>query len=267
MHWLSWTVIQVLVAAVAATLPTFASLAAAAAGVPRRNGGPLGKTERCAFMVLATAFPVLMPVILDAAGERLAAHHRAAAAGRAPRDGGAAAAGAAASGRRRAVHRGHAAIGDGGGGMTANRVSSVLRHWLWRAVCGVSGGLTVTGRWRVSGGCIVVANHSSHADTAALLAALPPTAQPVFGAAADYWFDVPVRRFVATSLAGILPVRRSGDGLRRPAGRGPPCAEGRTHRRHLSRGHSLDEWRSSGNSAPAHCVWRATAACRWFRSR
>jgi CDP-diacylglycerol--glycerol-3-phosphate 3-phosphatidyltransferase len=64
MHWLSWTVIQVLVAAVAATLPTFASLAAAAAGVPRRNGGPLGKTERCAFMVLATAFPLLMPVIL-----------------------------------------------------------------------------------------------------------------------------------------------------------------------------------------------------------
>ena len=26
--------------------------------------GPLGKTERCAFMVLATAFPVIMPVIL-----------------------------------------------------------------------------------------------------------------------------------------------------------------------------------------------------------
>jgi CDP-diacylglycerol--glycerol-3-phosphate 3-phosphatidyltransferase len=49
---------------VAATLPTFASLAAAAAGVSRRNGGPLGKTERCAFMVLATAFPLLMPVIL-----------------------------------------------------------------------------------------------------------------------------------------------------------------------------------------------------------
>jgi len=96
--------------------------------------------------------------------------------------------------------------------MTTTRISSVLRHWLWRAACAVSGGLTVTGRWRVSGGCIVVANHASHADTAALLAALPPSAQPVFGAAADYWFDVPVRRFVATSLAGILPVRRSGDG-------------------------------------------------------
>lgn len=91
-------------------------------------------------------------------------------------------------------------------------ISSTLRHWLWRIVCGVSGGLTVTGRWSTSGGCIVVANHSSHADTAALLAALPSSAAPVFGAAADYWFDVPVRRFVATSLAGILPVRRSGAG-------------------------------------------------------
>jgi 1-acyl-sn-glycerol-3-phosphate acyltransferase len=96
--------------------------------------------------------------------------------------------------------------------MTAHRIPSVLRHWLWRVVCAASGGLTVSGRLSVSGGCVVVANHASHADTAALLAALPPTARPVFGAAADYWFDVPVRRFLATSLAGILPVRRSGDG-------------------------------------------------------
>jgi len=96
--------------------------------------------------------------------------------------------------------------------MTANRIPSVLRHWLWRVVCAASGGLTVSGRLTVSGGCVVVANHASHADTAALLAALPPAARPVFGAAADYWFDVPVRRFIATSLAGILPVRRSGDG-------------------------------------------------------
>jgi CDP-diacylglycerol--glycerol-3-phosphate 3-phosphatidyltransferase len=64
MHWLSWPVIQVLAAALAATLPTFASLAAAAAGATRRNGGPLGKTERCLFVALATAFPVIMPVIL-----------------------------------------------------------------------------------------------------------------------------------------------------------------------------------------------------------
>jgi 1-acyl-sn-glycerol-3-phosphate acyltransferase len=96
--------------------------------------------------------------------------------------------------------------------MTATRISYVLRHWMWRLVSAVSGGLTVTGKWRVSGGCIVVANHSSHADTAVLLAALPPEAKPVFGAAADYWFDVPVRRFIATSLAGVLPVRRTGGG-------------------------------------------------------
>jgi 1-acyl-sn-glycerol-3-phosphate acyltransferase len=57
-----------------------------------------------------------------------------------------------------------------------------------------------------------VANHSSHADTAVLLAALPPTAKPVFVAAADYWFDVPVRKFIASSLAGVLPVRRNGGG-------------------------------------------------------
>ncbi|MDT5290124.1 MAG: CDP-diacylglycerol---glycerol-3-phosphate 3-phosphatidyltransferase [Mycobacterium sp.] len=63
-HWLSWPVLQVLLAALAATLPTFASLAAAAAGATRRNGGPLGKTERCLFIALATAFPVIMPIVL-----------------------------------------------------------------------------------------------------------------------------------------------------------------------------------------------------------
>ena len=95
--------------------------------------------------------------------------------------------------------------------MSTTRITSALRHWLWRAVCGVSGGLSVTGRWRTAGGCVVVANHASHADTAVLLAALPSTAQPVFAAAADYWFDVRVRRVVASSLIGVLPVRRSGD--------------------------------------------------------
>ncbi|WNG91915.1 CDP-alcohol phosphatidyltransferase family protein [Mycobacterium sp. ITM-2016-00318] len=64
LNWLSWPVLQVLLAALAATLPTFASLAVAAAGLTRRNGGPLGKTERCLFLVLATAFPVIMPILL-----------------------------------------------------------------------------------------------------------------------------------------------------------------------------------------------------------
>lgn len=89
---------------------------------------------------------------------------------------------------------------------------SRLRHWLWRAVCAVSGGLRVTGGLEVPGGCVIVANHSSHADTAVLLAALPPRSRPVFGAAADYWFAVPVRRVIATSLIGVLPVSRAGSG-------------------------------------------------------
>lgn len=55
--WTASAVIAVLIAAVAATLPTFASLAAAGAGAARRNGGPLGKTERCVLAVLATAWP------------------------------------------------------------------------------------------------------------------------------------------------------------------------------------------------------------------
>jgi CDP-diacylglycerol--glycerol-3-phosphate 3-phosphatidyltransferase len=63
LHFLSWPVIMVLVAGLAATLPTFASLAAAGAGATRRNGGPLGKTERCLFVLLATAFPVILPVV------------------------------------------------------------------------------------------------------------------------------------------------------------------------------------------------------------
>ncbi|MCX2715518.1 lysophospholipid acyltransferase family protein [Mycolicibacterium sp. J2] len=90
--------------------------------------------------------------------------------------------------------------------------ASTLRHWLWRTVCAVSGGLTVTGRWQVRGGAVIVANHASHADTAVLLAALPPSAKVVFGAAADYWFDVPVRRLVATALIGVVPLRRTGGG-------------------------------------------------------
>ena len=111
-----------------------------------------------------------------------------------------------------------------------NAISYALRHWIWRLVTALSGGLTVIGKWRGTGGCIVVANHSSHADTAVLLAALPPKAKPVFGAAADYWFDVPVRRFIATSLAGVLPARRTGGGSYDAllAAVGPALKAGRT---------------------------------------
>lgn len=53
----SYGVSAVLLAALAATLPTFASLAAAGAGAGRHNGGPFGKTERCAYAVLVCAVP------------------------------------------------------------------------------------------------------------------------------------------------------------------------------------------------------------------
>jgi CDP-diacylglycerol--glycerol-3-phosphate 3-phosphatidyltransferase len=84
MSWLSWSVIWVLVAALAATLPTFASLAAAGAGATRRNGGPFGKTERCLAAIVAAAAPAAIPVVcamivigsLLTAGLRLAGAHR-----------------------------------------------------------------------------------------------------------------------------------------------------------------------------------------------
>jgi CDP-diacylglycerol--glycerol-3-phosphate 3-phosphatidyltransferase len=74
----------VLVAAVAATLPTFVALAAAGAGATRSNGGPVGKTERCLLAVVATALPaVMLPVAalviagsVATAGVRLAAAYR-----------------------------------------------------------------------------------------------------------------------------------------------------------------------------------------------
>lgn len=59
MDTLTW----VLLAALAATLPTFSSLAVAGAGGPRANGGPLGKTERCLLVVLATAWPSTIAVV------------------------------------------------------------------------------------------------------------------------------------------------------------------------------------------------------------
>ncbi|MBB2894079.1 CDP-alcohol phosphatidyltransferase family protein [Flexivirga oryzae] len=76
--------VLVATAAVAATLPTTASLAAAGAGATRRNGGPFGKTERCLAMVVATAFPgvlgwvcaVILAGSLLTATVRLWAAHR-----------------------------------------------------------------------------------------------------------------------------------------------------------------------------------------------
>jgi CDP-diacylglycerol--glycerol-3-phosphate 3-phosphatidyltransferase len=58
----------VLAAMLAATLPSWVALAGAAAGAPRRNGGPVGKTERCflvcaAALVPAAAQPVTIAIV------------------------------------------------------------------------------------------------------------------------------------------------------------------------------------------------------------
>ncbi|WP_037663275.1 CDP-alcohol phosphatidyltransferase family protein, partial [Streptomyces aurantiacus] len=61
-------------AALAATLPSWVSLAGAAAGAGRLNGGPVGKTERCALVIVAAATGWWTPVLVAiAAGSALTA--------------------------------------------------------------------------------------------------------------------------------------------------------------------------------------------------
>lgn len=89
--------------------------------------------------------------------------------------------------------------------------AAFLRHRLWRAVLALTGGLTVRGALP-EGGCVVVANHRSHADTAALLAALDARHAPRVAAAADYWFAGGWRTTAGRALAAAFPVRRTGGG-------------------------------------------------------
>ncbi|MEU8702155.1 lysophospholipid acyltransferase family protein [Streptomyces sp. NPDC048680] len=92
-----------------------------------------------------------------------------------------------------------------------SRFAAVLRRGLWWGVLSLTGGVERRGRLPL-GGCVVVANHSSHADTAALLAALDARHGPAIGAAADYWFTSPWRRRICRRLAAGFPVRRGGGG-------------------------------------------------------
>ncbi|MEP7021043.1 MAG: hypothetical protein ABI808_10350, partial [Pseudonocardiales bacterium] len=70
-----WLLAGVAAAALAASLPTFVSLCAAGCGARRCNGGPVGKTERCALAAVATAVPALLAglCVLIAAGSVLTA--------------------------------------------------------------------------------------------------------------------------------------------------------------------------------------------------
>lgn len=106
-------------------------------------------------------------------------------------------------------------------------IASGGRRWAWRAVLRLTGGLRVRGA-PPQGACVVVANHSSHADTAALLAALPARTRPVVAAAADYWFGRPARSWLCRLLVGGFPVRRGGGGSADLAAASRVLAAGRT---------------------------------------
>jgi len=95
---------------------------------------------------------------------------------------------------------------------------SLLRRVLWRAVLTGTGGMHHSGELP-PGPCVLVANHCSHADTAALLAALPARRRPVVAAAADYWFGAgapggrahgALRATTCRALCAAFPVRRGG---------------------------------------------------------
>jgi 1-acyl-sn-glycerol-3-phosphate acyltransferase len=93
------------------------------------------------------------------------------------------------------------------------RAEARARKALWRVVLGVTGGLRVSGVAALPAGpCVIVANHNSHADTAALIAALPARRRPVVAAAADYWFGGGCRAWSSRMLCAAFPVRRAGGG-------------------------------------------------------
>jgi 1-acyl-sn-glycerol-3-phosphate acyltransferase len=91
--------------------------------------------------------------------------------------------------------------------------AAVARKTLWRTVFTLTGGLRVHGAAALPAGpCVIVANHRSHADTAALIAALPARRQPAVAAAADYWFRGALRPGICRALCAAFPVRRVGGG-------------------------------------------------------
>jgi len=91
--------------------------------------------------------------------------------------------------------------------------AAVARRALWKAVLTLTGGLRVYGTGALPAGpCVIVANHQSHADTAALLAALPARRMPAVAAAADYWFGGGMRPWACRALCAAFPVRRTGGG-------------------------------------------------------
>ncbi|RYV50912.1 lysophospholipid acyltransferase family protein [Pengzhenrongella frigida] len=90
-------------------------------------------------------------------------------------------------------------------------LAGAARHTVWRNVFHAVGGFKVTGAAPYEA-MVVVANHSSHADTPALIAAFPAPYKPVVVAAGDYWFEKRWMRWGLKLLIGAVPVRRVGGG-------------------------------------------------------
>jgi 1-acyl-sn-glycerol-3-phosphate acyltransferase len=90
-------------------------------------------------------------------------------------------------------------------------IAALGRRLVWRTALAATGGLRVAGELPAQA-CVLVANHGSHADTVALLAALPARRRPVVAAAADYWFSGAGRRITCRTLVGAFPVHRNGGG-------------------------------------------------------
>ncbi len=90
-------------------------------------------------------------------------------------------------------------------------VAGAVRHRAWRSFFQLVGGFRVTGSAPYQA-MVVAANHQSHADTAALLAAMPAPYKPVVVAADDYWFDSRWRRTLLGLAIGGVPVDRVSGG-------------------------------------------------------
>ncbi|WP_087510338.1 lysophospholipid acyltransferase family protein [Cellulomonas iranensis] len=90
-------------------------------------------------------------------------------------------------------------------------LAGAVRHTVWRNVFHLVGGFRVVGSAPYEA-MVVVANHSSHADTPALIAAFPAPYKPVVVAADDYWFDNPWKARALRLAIGAVPVRRQGGG-------------------------------------------------------
>jgi 1-acyl-sn-glycerol-3-phosphate acyltransferase len=88
-------------------------------------------------------------------------------------------------------------------------VAGATRRLAWKGAFRLVGGFKATGSAPYEA-MVVVANHTSHADTPALIAAFPSPYKPVVVAADDYWFEKRWKALALKLAIGAVPVRRDG---------------------------------------------------------